>query len=212
VDGALRRITGGSSLLIHRASAPWHTHSMKHITPPSGGMLTPAGVFALRIFTSIKLRSRPTWALCVCPWFITLKWVTLPHIYFHFISPRYRTVGGRENTCSAKYRNASRDLPINKTSEPTLHWYTVKQVLYFKTDSGVPKSNLRQYVWNKKFWEELIAYFPWYDTGHIENDATNNSSTVACVFVTAVTFLPSRCLATIGGIHIQTHRLMGGIF
>jgi hypothetical protein len=22
---------------------------------------------------------------------------------------------------------------------------------------------------NKKFWEELIAYFPLYDTGHIEN-------------------------------------------
>jgi hypothetical protein len=52
---------------------------------------------------------------------------------------------------------------------------------------------------NKNFWEELIAYFPWYDTGHIENDASNNSSIVACVFVTVVTFLPSRCLATIGG-------------
>jgi hypothetical protein len=51
---------------------------------------------------------------------------------------------------------------------------------------------------NKKFWEELIAYFPWYDTGHIENDTSNNSSIVTCVFVTAVTFLPSRCLATIG--------------
>jgi hypothetical protein len=51
---------------------------------------------------------------------------------------------------------------------------------------------------NKKFWEELIAYFPWYDTGHIENDASKNSSIVACVFITAVTFLPSRCLATIG--------------
>jgi hypothetical protein len=69
---------------------------------------------------------------------------------------------------------------------------------------------------NKKFWEELIAYFPWYDTGHIENDASNNSSIVAGVFVTAVTFLPSRCpatirgflptryLATIGEIHTQT--------
>jgi hypothetical protein len=51
---------------------------------------------------------------------------------------------------------------------------------------------------NKKFWEELIGYFPWYDTGHIANDASNNSSTVSCVFVTAATFLPSRCLATIG--------------
>jgi hypothetical protein len=34
---------------------------------------------------------------------------------------------------------------------------------------------------HKKFWEELIAYFPWYDTGHIENDASNNSSIVACI-------------------------------
>jgi hypothetical protein len=64
---------------------------------------------------------------------------------------------------------------------------------------------------NKKFWEELIAYFPWYDTGHIENDASNNTSVVACVFVTTITFLPSSCLAMMG-IHIQTHRLMGGIF
>jgi hypothetical protein len=51
---------------------------------------------------------------------------------------------------------------------------------------------------NNKFRQELIAYFPRYDTDHIENDASNNSSIVACVFVTAVTFLPSRCLATIG--------------
>jgi hypothetical protein len=26
------------------------------------------------------------------------------------------------------------------------------------------------------FWEEPIAYVPWYDTGHIENDAYNNSA------------------------------------
>jgi hypothetical protein len=44
---------------------------------------------------------------------------------------------------------------------------------------------------SKKFYEELIAYFPRCDTGHIEN--------VACVFVTAVKFLPNRCLATIRG-------------
>jgi hypothetical protein len=51
---------------------------------------------------------------------------------------------------------------------------------------------------NKKFCEELIACFPWYDTGHIENDAPNTSSSiVACVFVIAVTFLPSRSPATI---------------
>jgi hypothetical protein len=52
---------------------------------------------------------------------------------------------------------------------------------------------------NKKFWEELIACLPWYDTGHIENEASNNYSIVACVLVTAETFLPSRCLATIRG-------------
>jgi hypothetical protein len=52
---------------------------------------------------------------------------------------------------------------------------------------------------DKKFWEELIAYFPGYDTDHIGNEASNNSSIVACLFVTAVMFLPSRCLATIGG-------------
>jgi hypothetical protein len=51
---------------------------------------------------------------------------------------------------------------------------------------------------NKKLWEELIACFPWYDTGHVENDASNSSYIVACIFVTAVTFLLSRCLATIG--------------
>jgi hypothetical protein len=59
------------------------------------------------------------------------------------------------------------------------------------------------YLENKKFWEELIAYFPWYDTDHIENES-NNSSIVAYVFVTAVTFLPSRCLATIGG-YVDTY-------
>jgi hypothetical protein len=37
---------------------------------------------------------------------------------------------------------------------------------------------------NKKDWEELIAYFPWYDTDHIENDASNNSPIIVSVFVT----------------------------
>jgi hypothetical protein len=41
--------------------------------------------------------------------------------------------------------------------------------------------------------------------GHIENDASNNSSTVACVFFTAVTFLQSRCLVTIGGFLPSAH-------
>jgi hypothetical protein len=36
------------------------------------------------------------------------------------------------------------------------------------------KRRLSELISDKKFWEELIAYFPWYDTGHIENDASNN--------------------------------------
>jgi hypothetical protein len=66
--------------------------------------------------------------------------------------------------------------------------------------------HMQIYNTNKKFWEKRIAYFPWYDTGHIENDASNNSSIVACVFVTAVTFLPSRCLATTRG-YLPSHCL-----
>jgi hypothetical protein len=48
-------------------------------------------------------------------------------------------------------------------------------------------------------YQHTHTYFPWDDTGHIENDAFNNSSIVPCVFLTAVTFLPSRWLARIGG-------------
>jgi hypothetical protein len=66
-------------------------------------------------------------------------------------------------------------------------------------------------VYYKKFWEEQITYFPLYDMDRIENDASNNSSIVACVFDAAVTFLLSRCLATIGDTQM-THRLMVGIY
>jgi hypothetical protein len=38
-----------------------------------------------------------------------------------------------------------------------------------------------EFRFKNNFWEELIAYFPWYDTGHIENDASKMSSIVACV-------------------------------
>jgi hypothetical protein len=70
----------------------------------------------------------------------------------------------------------------------------------------------------------FLAYFPWYDTDHIENDASNNSSVVAYVFVTAVTFqlsrclaairvvLPSRCLAAIGGLHRQQRDLISLLY
>jgi hypothetical protein len=58
--------------------------------------------------------------------------------------------------------------------------------------------------YNIQFWEELITYFPWYDMDRIENDASNNSSIVACVFVAAVTILLRHCLATIGE-YMYTH-------
>jgi hypothetical protein len=53
-------------------------------------------------------------------------------------------------------------------------------------------------VENKKFWEEVIDYVPWYDTEHIQDDVSKNSYTVACVFVAVVTFIPCRCIAAIG--------------
>jgi hypothetical protein len=37
-----------------------------------------------------------------------------------------------------------------------------------------------------------------------ENDGSNKSSIVACVFVAAVTFFPSRCLTSIGDTHTDT--------
>jgi hypothetical protein len=51
-----------------------------------------------------------------------------------------------------------------------------------------------------------------YNTDRVEHDMYNNSSMFVCVFVAAVKCLPSRCLATLDGIHIETHRLMGGIY
>jgi hypothetical protein len=63
-------------------------------------------------------------------------------------------------------------------------------------------ANIMKVYFNKKFWEETIAYYPWYDTGHFEN-TSNNSPIVGYVFVTAVTFLPSRCLAMIGEIFTE---------
>jgi hypothetical protein len=60
------------------------------------------------------------------------------------------------------------------------------------------KQSTKLHTHKQKFWEELIAYFPWYDMDCIENDPLNDSSIVAYVLVAAVTFLLSRCLATIG--------------
>jgi hypothetical protein len=59
---------------------------------------------------------------------------------------------------------------------------------------------------NKKFWEEVIAYFPSIRHGPHIKRRTNNSI-ILCVFFAAVTFLPCRFLATIVG---YTYRQTGG--
>jgi hypothetical protein len=46
--------------------------------------------------------------------------------------------------------------------------------------------------------------------GHTAN-MSSNLSIAACVFIATERCLPSHCLATIGGIHIQTHRQQSDI-
>jgi hypothetical protein len=58
---------------------------------------------------------------------------------------------------------------------------------------------------------ELTVYCPWYDTDSRENDAFNNSSIYERVFVATITFLPSRCLATISNTRVDI-QLLGGIY
>jgi hypothetical protein len=81
---------------------------------------------------------------------------------------------------------------------PELSKYTGSKVVSLHEESRFHKSEIRT-IFNKKFCEELIVYFPCYETELIENDVSNNAYIAACVFVTAVTFLSSRCLGTIGG-------------
>jgi hypothetical protein len=116
-----------------------------------------------------------------------------------------------ETTFTLSYRFARRTRFCSETRLPVSHarFYSQGRNLKFTCRCATfgcwqvcrCASTVCRYAYRlqKKFWEELIAYFPWYDTDHIENDTSNNSSSVACVFVTAVTFLPSRCLAMIGG-------------
>jgi hypothetical protein len=94
---------------------------------------------------------------------------------------------------------------------------------------------------NKKFWEELIAYFPLIrhtpyrkrclqqfiaagmfllfllsnDRGIRRQTHRHTRPTILLllrVFIDEGTCFPSRCLAMKVGIHIQTHRLIGGIY
>jgi hypothetical protein len=47
-------------------------------------------------------------------------------------------------------------------------------------------------MFSNKLWEELIIHFPLIQHGSYKNDASNNSSTVSCVFIDRVMFLQSR--------------------
>jgi hypothetical protein len=47
-----------------------------------------------------------------------------------------------------------------------------------------------------KVWEELIAYFPLIRHEPHRKRRVQQSPIIACVLIAAVTFLPSRCLAT----------------
>jgi hypothetical protein len=59
----------------------------------------------------------------------------------------------------------------------------------------------------KKFWEELISYFPLIrHAQHIKRRV--NVSTVLCVFVATGTCIPSCCLATMGGGYTQAQSKM----
>jgi hypothetical protein len=88
------------------------------------------------------------------------------------------------------YWTTRRHIPGDITSYP-LHQTDVLFVMYSVSNTWSSGKN-----WSPTF--------VWYDTGHIENNESNNSYIVACVFVTAVKFLPSRCLATIRG-HTYRH-------
>jgi hypothetical protein len=65
-------------------------------------------------------------------------------------------------------------------------------------DCGMAKSMVTRSS-RKSWWPTFL----WYDMDRIENDASNNSSVDASVFVAAVTFLPSRYLATIRDTYID---------
>jgi hypothetical protein len=65
---------------------------------------------------------------------------------------------------------------------------------------------------NKKLWEEIIAYFLWYDTDRIENNRSSYSSVVGCLFAARMCIFSSCLTNNDRGTHVQTHRLMGRIY
>jgi hypothetical protein len=85
---------------------------------------------------------------------------------------------------------------------PNLTW--TAHIMKLKTSRrGGRKRGCHMNFWKKiKVEQDVLGgtnrLLSWYDTDRIENEASNNSSIIARVFVAAGTGLPSRCLATIG--------------
>jgi hypothetical protein len=50
----------------------------------------------------------------------------------------------------------------------------------------------------------FTEFMPSKDRGIHRQTHASNISSIACVFVAAVMFLPNLCVATVGGIHMQT--------
>jgi hypothetical protein len=60
--------------------------------------------------------------------------------------------------------------------------------------------------------KNLSATFLRYDTDRIENNASNISSILACVFLTAVDVFTESLPSNDRGTQVQTHRLIGGVY
>jgi hypothetical protein len=94
------------------------------------------------------------------------------------------------------------------TKDPVIYFNTARKwkmkfiwlsFFDFENSEVKPQPELNDMQIDKRTKQEVLGRtkrHTWYDADRIENDASNNSSIAACVFVAAVTFLPSRCLAT----------------
>jgi hypothetical protein len=131
--------------------------------------------------------------ICVLRQIVISDFIFMPIKIIHYLS--YITKYAPPPTSFTKTKSPHTKSPTTKLSSIS----SPKTVFPKLCSAKWKKGSSRKFDYNNKFWEELIAYFPWYHTGYIENESFNNSSIVASVFVTVVTFLPNHWLATIGG-------------
>jgi hypothetical protein len=87
-----------------------------------------------------------------------------------------------------------------------MHWKRRSQQFFIATGTSLPSCYLAT-IWGYKhrpIGSSLI------DIDRTENDASKILASLLA-FIAAGTCLPNRCLTTRGGMHIKTHRLIGGI-